>query len=69
MHTENLAVNDGGQGEEIKDLATRLPDAGIAVLLLALFVETIHLSNLTRFVVTSDERNLVWVSAKRLAHK
>lgn len=69
MHTKNLAVNDGGQGEEIEDLAAGLPDAGIAVFLLAFFVETIHLSNLARFMVASDERNLIWVSAKRSAHK
>lgn len=67
MHAEHLAVDDGGQGEEVEDLATGLPYGRIAVLLLAFFVETIDLCDLPRLMVAADERNAVRVSAFSLA--
>lgn len=54
VNAENLAVDDGGEGEKVKDLATGLPYGSVAVLCLALFVETIDLSDLSRFVVATD---------------
>lgn len=59
MYTENLAINDSRQGEEVKDLTAGLPDRGVSVFLLAFLVKSIYLSNLTRFVVAADQSNLV----------
>lgn len=59
VHTQHLAVNDGGQSEEIEDLAAGLPDTGVAIFLLAFFVEAVYLGDLTGFVVASDEGNFV----------
>lgn len=47
VNTEELAVNDGGQHQKVKDVAAGLPDGGVAVLLLTLFVETIYLCDLS----------------------
>ena len=62
VHAQHAAVDDGGEGEEVEDLAARLPDAGVAVLLLALFVEAVDLGDLAGFVVAADEGDLVWES-------
>jgi hypothetical protein len=62
VDTQDFAVNDGCQGQKVEDLATRLPYAGVAVLLLAFFVETINLGNLPGLVVAADESNAVGVS-------
>lgn len=62
VDTQNLAVDDGCQGEEIEDLTARLPHGSVAVLLLTLLVEAVDLGDLSRFVVTTDERDLVGVS-------
>lgn len=54
MDTEDFAVDNGGEGEEIKDLTAGLPDAGVAVFGLAFFVEAVDLGDLTGFVVATD---------------
>ena len=51
MHTENPSINDGTQRHEIEDLTARLPYGSVSILLEALFIETIHLCNLTRLVI------------------
>jgi len=61
VNAQNLTVNDSSEDEEVKNLAARLPDRSVAVLLLTLLVEAVDLSNLARFVVTSDESNLVGI--------
>lgn len=61
MNAKNLAINNCGKDEEIKDLAARLPDGSVAIFLLALLIEAINLSNLSRFVITTDESNLVGI--------
>lgn len=54
VYTEYFAIDDGCQDQEVKDLATCLPYASVAVFLLAFFVEAIHLRNLTGLVVSAD---------------
>lgn len=54
MNTQYLTVNDGSQGEEVEYLTARLPDSGIAVLLLTFLVKPIDLSDLARLVVASN---------------
>ena len=59
VDTEHLAVDDGGEGEEVEDLAARLPHRGVAILLLALLVEAVDLCDLAGFVVAADQGDLV----------
>ena len=61
MNAENFTINNGGEDKEIENLAARLPDRRITVLLLAFLVETVDLSDLARLVVTTDEGNFVRV--------
>ncbi|KAH6608072.1 hypothetical protein Trco_004385 [Trichoderma cornu-damae] len=67
VDAEKLPVNDGGKDEEVKDVATRFPYRCVAVFLLAFFVEAVHLRDLARFVVPSDENDAV--RCKRLQAK
>ena len=64
MYTEYFTVDDGCKREEIKHLAAGLPDAGVAVLLLAFLVEPVHLCNLSRLVVAADQCDFVRISAE-----
>jgi hypothetical protein len=59
MNTEDLTIDDGRKNEKIENLAARLPDWCIAVLLLALLVETIYLSNLTGLMVASNKGDFI----------
>ena len=61
VNAENFTINNGSEDKEVKNLAARLPDRRIAVLLLALLVETVNLGDLARLVVASDECDLVGV--------
>lgn len=65
MDAEKLSVNYGSENKEVEDVAARLPYGCVAVFLLAFFVETVHLCDLTRFVISSDENNAIWVSIRR----
>jgi len=62
VYTEDLAIDDGGKDQEIKYVTTGLPDRGIAILHLTLFIESVHLGDLPGFVVTSNEHYSVRVS-------
>lgn len=64
VYAENRAVDDGGQHKEVKNLAACLPDGRVSVLLLALFVEAIHLGDLPRLVVASDQDDPLGVSVR-----
>jgi hypothetical protein len=61
VNTQNLTINDGSKDKEIENLAAGLPNRSVAVLLLTLLVEAVHLCNLAGFVVASDEGDLVGV--------
>lgn len=63
VDAQHGAVDDGGEDEEVKDLAAGLPDGGVAVLLLAFFVEAVDLCYLAGLVVAADEDYPVGVSA------
>jgi hypothetical protein len=54
VDAKNLSVDNGSQSEEIEDLAAGLPYGSIAILCLTLFVEAVHLSDLSRLVVSAD---------------
>jgi hypothetical protein len=59
MNTEDLAIDDGREDEEIENLAAGLPDRCVAVLLLTLLVETIYLSNLTGLMIAPNKGDLI----------
>lgn len=59
MNAENLSINDSGEDKEIENLAARLPNRCVTILLLTLLVETIDLSDLAGLMVASDEGDLV----------
>ena len=62
MHCEHLIVDDRTDWEVVEDVGEVLPDLWIAVLLLALCVEAIDLSDLSGFVVSTKKANSVWKS-------
>ena len=63
MDAENLPIDDGAEDEEVEDLGAGFPDGGVAVFLLAFFVETVNLSDLARFVVPANKGDTVGVAA------
>lgn len=62
MHTKYPSIHDRPQSEVVKHLAAPPPHVTTAVLPLTFVVESIHLRNLPRFMVSSDECYAVWVS-------
>lgn len=66
MNAEDFAVNDGAKDEEIEDLTASFPDGGVAVFLLAFFVESVYLGDLARLVIAADEGDAVGVAARRV---
>jgi hypothetical protein len=57
MDTQHLPVDNRSQDEEIKDMAACFPYRGVAVFLLALFVETVYLGDLPGLVVSAYEND------------
>lgn len=53
VHAEDFVANDGSDVEQVEDLSEHLPGSGRAVLLEALVVETVDLSDLSGLVVTA----------------
>ena len=62
VNTQDGSVHNGGEYEEIKDLTACFPYRGIAILLLALFIEAVYLSNLARLVVSTNQCDAIRVS-------
>lgn len=62
METEDLAVNQCGQGKIVEKIGKVFPDIGIAIFPETFIVEAIDLSDLSRFVVTSENGDTVGVS-------
>ena len=62
VHAENLVINDGRQTEIVEDFRAVSPNVDGAILLEALIIETVHLSDLAGFVVSADQGNPVRIS-------
>lgn len=62
METEDLSVDQGSEGQVIEKVGEIFPDIGVAVFSQTFVVEAVDLSDLTRFVVTSENGNAVRVS-------
>lgn len=57
MHAKHPAVHYRAQSEVIKHFTAPPPHVGAPILSLAFIVESVHLGDLARFVVTTDERD------------
>lgn len=64
MNTKHFAVYNGGQREEIEDLATGFPYGSIAILGLTFLVEPVDLGDLSRLMVSPDQRDSVRESVR-----
>ena len=62
MDAEDLAVDDGAEGEVVKDVAAVAPDVCAPVLALALVVEAVDLGDLPRLMVAADEGDAIRVA-------
>mmetsp|Transcript_42786 Transcript_42786/g.110333 ORF Transcript_42786/g.110333 Transcript_42786/m.110333 type:complete len:228 (+) Transcript_42786:1145-1828(+) len=61
VHAQHSLIHHRGDREIVKHFRAVLPSVRVSVLPHALIVKAIHLSNLPRFVVASDQSDLVWV--------
>jgi hypothetical protein len=55
MNTKHPPIDQGCQAQVIKDLAAIPPDGGGAVLAHTFVIEPVHLSDLSRLVVPSNQ--------------
>ena len=54
VETEDLIIDEGGQGEVVEQIGEVFPDIGIAIFAKTLIVETVDLGDLTGFMVASE---------------
>lgn len=59
MDAKDLAFNNSGDAEVIKDVCAVLPRVSVAVFSDSFVVKTVGSRNLSRFVVSSEERDSV----------
>ena len=62
MNAEDFAIDNGAEDEEVEDLTAGFPDGGVAIFLLAFFVEAVDLGDLSGFVVAADKGDAVRIS-------
>lgn len=55
MQAEDLTVNQRGEGQEVEQVGEVLPYGRVAVFTEAFVVETVHLSDLPRLVVSTED--------------
>lgn len=55
VQAEDLVVNESGKGEVVEEVGEVFPHIGVAVFSQAFVVKTIDLSDLTAFVVTTED--------------
>lgn len=55
METEYLVVDESGEGQEVKEISEVFPDIRVTVFPQTLVVKTVHLGDLTRFVVAAED--------------
>ena len=62
VKTENLIVDESCEREVVEEIGEVLPYVGIAILSETFIVEAVHLSNLTRLVVTTEDGDALRIS-------
>lgn len=68
MQAEYLVVDQRSQREVVEQISEVFPDVGVAVFSETFVVETVHLRNLTRFVITSkngDARRIAYLQGDK----
>lgn len=61
MHTQYLIINDSSKREVVKDISTVLPDIKTSILPETLIIEPINLSDLSRLMISPDQKELTFV--------
>jgi hypothetical protein len=61
VDAEDVAVDDGSEGEEVEGLVKVLPAVGVAVLLVDLVEESVHHGDVPALVVAPEEVDAVGV--------
>lgn len=62
VQTEDLAVDEGGEGKVVKEVGEVLPDIGVAVLAQALVVEAVDLGDLAGLVVATQDGDALGIA-------
>jgi hypothetical protein len=62
VKAEDLVVNKSGERKVIEKVGKVLPHVRVTILAQAFIIETINLSDLTGFVIASQDGNALWVS-------
>jgi len=62
VDAKDAPIHDSTQGEIVKDLTAPTPHVAAAILALTLVVKSIHLCDLPRLVVSTDQCDAIWVS-------
>ena len=62
VETEDLVVDKGCEGEVVKEVGEVLPYVGVAVFPKTFIVEAIHLCDLARFVIATEDGDALRVS-------
>lgn len=62
MKTEDLVFNKSGKGEVVEEVSEIFPNVGVAVFAQAFVVESIHLCDLARFMVSSENGDTLGIT-------
>jgi len=62
VKAEDLAFDDGGEGQVVKEFSECFPDVSITVLSQALIIETIDLNNLSKLIITSKNNESIKIT-------
>jgi hypothetical protein len=62
VQTEDLVLNEGGEGKVVEEVGEVFPNIGVAVFSQAFVVESIHLCNLTGLVVSAKDGDTLGVA-------
>ena len=62
VKAENLIIDEGGEGEVVEEVSEVFPDIRIAILSKAFVVEPVHLGDLTRLVVSTEDGDAVGIA-------
>jgi len=62
METEDLVIDERGEGEVVEEVGKVTPDVGVAVFAQTFVVETADLGDLTTFMIAAKDTNAVAVA-------
>lgn len=57
-----MVVDKGGEGEEVKEIGEESPNIGVPVFSETLIIESIHLGDLPRLMVASEDGDAVSIA-------